>query len=300
MAILRSRGQIVDLTESVQLTALFRDFNGNPVNLAVVPNITIIQPSGQVLLGPTMAGVYQISTGLYGYDHSVGISGPIGVYTDLWQGLLDGYTLTGQFNFMVNTTQLPAINSDGYVHLGDDPGFHYSQIAICNINNLLKSLKARLNSAGKSVGKDGYGNVIYHDCDIFSIDSLVTFLASSITLFNEVPHFTFFSFENTEIVQQFHDVIVQGALLWALASKALIERGREFNITDNGISFTPPAISELLNTQWTTELNNHWEKVKLIKGNMKPSPLGLGTLTISTSRHPAIARLRHLRARQIY
>jgi hypothetical protein len=58
-------------------------------------------------------------------------------------------------------------------------------------------------------------------------------------------------------------------------------------------------VSELLNSQWGTEISNHTEKVKLIKASMKPKPIGLGTLSGSISRSPQLARLRWLRARQI-
>ena len=54
-----------------------------------------------------------------------------------------------------------------------------------------------------------------------------------------------------------------------------------------------------MSSEWGTETAQHLEKIKLIKYNMKPAPMGLGTLTISTVRSPAIARLRWLRARQI-
>ena len=125
-------------------------------------------------------------------------------------------------------------------------------------------------------------------------------MANSLSLFNEIPHFTFYTFEDTEIIAQFHDIIVQGAELMALSSKALLERGREFQITDNSLNFNPPTVSELMQSEWSTALANHTEKLKLIKFNMKPSPIGLGTLTISTVRHPAILRLRHLRERQLF
>jgi hypothetical protein len=133
----------------------------------------------------------------------------------------------------------------------------------------------------------------------FSTEQLTSFLAISLSMFNQIPHFTFFTFEDTNIIQQFHEIIVQGAALYALSSKALLERGREFSLSDNGVQFTPPTVSDLMQTEWNAELTLHFEKVKYIKANMKPSPLGAGTLTISTSRHPAIARLRHLRSRQL-
>lgn len=299
MVTLRSRGEIVGQTETVQLRAQFRGFDGNPADLSFFPEVSIIAPSGNVILAPTRVGVYRVSTGLYGFDYTVGINENIGVYTDYWSGNLDGYTLTGNFNFVVLHTQVPAANSDGYEQLGDDPGFHFSQTAIRNINKLLKSLKARLNSSGKVKTKDQYGNDMYIDCDIFSVDTLVTMLCNSLTMFNQTPMMTTFNFDQTEIIDQFHDVIVQGATIMALASKALIERGREYSITDNGISFQPPTMSEILGTQWNTELTNHTEKVKYIKAHMRSNPIGLGGLSVSSGGNPAIRRLRLLRERRI-
>jgi hypothetical protein len=257
-----------------------------------------VQPSGAIALGPTSAGVSQIDVGKYLFQFAIPITGPFGVWNDVWTGFINGFRIDNTFSFIVEHTDLPAINSDGYVHLGDDPGFNYSQIAIININKLLKTLKARLNSSGKTKSTDGYGNVIYVDCDIFSMDMLVTFLANALTDFNQVPFFTFFTFEDTDILNQFHDIIVEGATLMALASQALIERGREFVVTDNGVSFTPPTVSELLNTQYTTLLSNYYDKLRYIKNSLRPAPKGLGTLRpLATS--PQFLRLRHLRARQI-
>jgi hypothetical protein len=300
MATTRTRGENVSFGETVQLRALFKDALGSPADLDIFPTITLVQPSGAVAAGPTSLGVFRLSTGLYGFDYPVELNASLGVWNDIWDGTLLGQPVSGSFNFVVQNTQLPAVNTDGYVHLGDDPGFCYSQIAIQNINVMIKTLRARLDSRGKATVTDSFGNDILVDCDIYTIDSMVSFLADSLTLFNEIPHFTNFTFQDTEILQQFHNVIVQGATIMALAGKALLERGREFQFTDNGINFNPPTVSELMATEWSTELANHFEKIKLIKQNMKPAPLGLGTLTISTSRHPAIRRLRHLRARQLF
>ena len=175
-----------------------------------------------------------------------------------------------------------------------------SMSAIRNINKLMKTLRARLNSSGKTKTTDGYGNVIYVDCDIFSVDMLTSFIANAITDFNQVPYYTFFTFEDTHIIDQFHDIIVEGATLMALSSQALIERGREFVITDNGVSFTPPSISELLTTQYSTLLTNYYDKLKMIKNSMRPNPIGLGTFSMMGSANPIIRNLRLLRARQIF
>lgn len=293
------RSIVIQPGDTVRLAAQFRGSDGQPADLDAYPEVTIIQPSGAVAVGPTSQGVFHTAVGEYGFDYDIGLFPPIGVWRDVWQGTLAGFTVYGEFTFQVNTTQLPAINTDGYHHLGDDPGFNYSQNAIININNLLKSLRARLNSQGVRQVHDEYGNVIYKDCPVFQLDHLVTFIAQALTMFNETPHFTEFTFDDTPIIELFHNILVQGALYLALASHALIERGREFQITDNGIGFTPPTISELLNTQYQTELKSWEERVKLIKHNMKPNPYGLGTLR-PLNAAPQFKRLRHLRARQVY
>lgn len=297
--VIKARGETIDVTEQVNLTVQFRDMAGLPKDTDAFPTISIIQPTGAVLFSPTSVGIAHIGVGKYSYVFTVPINGPYGVWNDMWIGFINGYRVEATFSFVVTHTDIPAINSDGYVHLGDDPGFHYSQAAIKNINKLLKALRARLNSAGKSKKSDAFGNNLYVTCDIFSVDMLVTFLASALWEFNEIPHFTSFTFDDDAFIEQFGNILVEFASLWALASKALIERGREYQITDNGISFQPPTVSELLNTQYGTGLPHWWEKIKFIKNSLKPNPKGLGVFGMTSGINPAFARLRHLRARRI-
>ena len=296
---IKARGELIDVTDQVNLTVQFRDTMGNPVDTDSFPTISIIQPSGLVALAPTSAGVAKVGTGKYSFIYTVPINGPYGVYNDIWVGYINGFRVETNFEFVVLHTQVPAINTDGYVHLGDDPGFNYSQEATKNINKLVKSLRARLNSAGKAKSTDVYGNVIFVDCDIFSVDMLVTFIATALWDFNQVPYFTFFQFDDDNFVEQFGEILVEGATLYALASKALIERGREFQITDNGLNFNPPTVSELMNTQYSTLLSHYWEKLKYIKNSLRPAPRGLGVFSMNSAINPAFARLRHLRARRL-
>lgn len=297
--VIKNRGEQLDLTDQVKLTVLFKDGLGNPINTDSFPQVSIIQPNGLLLLAPTSVGVSQIGIGAYQYIFTVPINGPLGVFSDVWVGYINGFRVETTFSFVVMPTDIPAINTDGYLHLGDDPGFHYSQCAINNINKLIKSLRARLNSRGKSRSTDSFGNVIYVDCDIFSVDMLVTFLATALWDFNQVPYFTFFDFDDSAFVEQFGEILVEGATLYALASKALIERGREYQITDNGINFNPPSVSELMNTQYSTLLTHYWEKLKYIKNSLRPHARGLGVFSMTGGMNPAVARLRHLRQRQI-
>jgi hypothetical protein len=297
--VIKARGELLDVTDQVNLTVQFKDQFGNPIDTDSFPQITIIQPSGLVALAPTSTGVARTGVGQYSFIYTIPINGPYGVFADVWVGYIGGFRVETTFQFVVSHTDLPALNTDGYVHLGDDPGFQYSQIAIKNINKLIKSLKARLNSAGKAKAADAYGNVIYVDCDIFSVDMLTTFIATSLWDFNQVPYFTFFDFDDSDFIEQFGEILVEGATLYALASKALIERGREFQITDNGVNFNPPTVSELMQTQYSTLLAHYWEKLKYIKNSLRPSPRGLGVFSMNSGINPAFARLRHLRARRL-
>ncbi len=297
---IKARGELLTPTDQVNLTVQFYDSMGNPSNTDYFPTISLVQPSGLVGLPPTSAGVQQIDVGKYLYKFTVPFNGPYGVWNDIWQGAVDEFVTVQTLSFVISDSNLPeVVNSDGKIHLGDDVGFDYSQLAIRNVNKLMKTLRARLNSSGKSKTTDGYGNVIYVDCDIFSVDMLTSFIANALTDFNQVPYFTFFTLEDTWVVDQFHDILVEGATLMALASQALIERGREFTINDNGVSFTPPSISELLTTQYSTLLTNYDTKLKMIKNSLRPKPLGLGTFSMMGSANPLIKNLRLLRARQV-
>lgn len=296
---IKARGELIDVTDQVNLTIQYKDSMGNPINTDSMPQVSIVQPSGLLLLAPTSVGVTQTGIGQYSYIFTVPINGPYGVFNDIWTGYINGYRIEQSFDFIVVHTNVPAINTDGYVHLGDDPGFDYSQCAIKNINKLIKSLKARLNSSGKAKSSDAYGNVTYVDCDIYSVDMLTTFIATALWDFNQVPYFTWFQFDDTDFVEQFGEILVEGATLYSLASKDLLERGREFQLTDNGLNFNPPTVSELMQTQYNTLLSHYWEKLKYIKNSLRPHPRGLGVFSMNSAINPAFSRLRHLRSRRL-
>ena len=298
MATIRTRGEFASPGEIIQLQATFFGTNGQPIDLDTYPQISIQQPSGNVIFPFTSMGVSRVAEGVYNFDYTVDVNPSYGVWFDHWKGMIGGYTIQQSFNFVIQLTQMPAVNTDGFMHLGDDVPWNFSQNAICNINKLIKYLKARLNSSGKAVSKDEYGNKILIDCDIYTVDQLTAFLWGSLSAFNQIPHFTEFTFDDSNIIDMFTEVLVQHATIYALASKALIERGREYNITDNGVSVVIPTVSELLNSQWGTELTNWNEKVKLIKQNMKPSPVAIGSAT--NVQNPLFRRLRSLRERKIY
>lgn len=296
---IKARGELIDVTDQVNLTIQFKDSTGAPIDLDSYPRISLIQPSGLVALAPTSSGVARISVGKYSYIFTIPINGPYGEWRDVWSGFVNGFRIEQDFGFIVLHTQIPAINLDGYVHLGDDPGFDYSQAALKNINKLIKSLKTRLNSSGKAKSTDSYGNVIYVDCDIFSIDMLTSMIATALWDFNQVPYFTFFQFDDDNFVEQFGEVLVEGATLYALSSQSLLERGREYQMTDNGINFNLPTVSEIMMTQYSALLTHYWDKIKYIKNSLRPAPRGLGVFSMNSAINPAFSRLRHMRARRL-
>lgn len=298
--VIKARGELLSITDSVALTATFYDNLGNPVDTDSFPQISLVQPSGNVLFDFSSSGVQRIGTGQYSFTYTLPYAGPEGVWSDVWQGTVDGYVQTQTLNFIVFSSNLYGpLSSDGYHQLGEDPGFDYSQIAILNINKMLKTLRARLNSSGKIQITNPDGSIGYSDCDIFSVDALVAFLAASLADINAIPYFTAFTFDQTNIMDLLHQVIVEGATIYALASQALVERGREWTISDSGISLVVPTVSELLNSQYSQLLTLHFDRVKLIKNSMRPSPLALGSLS-TTSGSPLARRLSTLRARRLF
>ena len=296
----RERGEFIDVTDKVNLTVKFKDQYGNPINTDSFPTISIIQPSGLVLISPTSAGVQQLGVGHYSFVFTAPYNGPYGVFKDVWVGYVNGFRLETDFLFVVAHTQMPAIKTDEKPHLGDDPGFHYSECAIKNINKIMKSLKSRLNSSGKSKSADAYGNVVYADCDIFTIANLTTFIATALSDFNQVPYTTFFNFDEDYFVDQYLEILVEGATLYALCSQDLLERGREFSLTDNGLNFQMPTVSELMHSQYTALSTAYYDKLKYIKNSLRPHPKGLGVFGMTSSLNPAIRNQRHLRARRIF
>jgi hypothetical protein len=185
--------------------------------------------------------------------------------------------------------------------------FDFSDEEIFGINVLLKLLKARLRSNGEKPVRDqfgafvldGYGNLVTEDCDVFDDEILVTLLCQALSEFNMVPFFTAYSFADPIIQTLFSAAVVEGAYVFALASQALIEKGRDFTISDGGVNYQPPQLGDFIQSHYSTWLTSYRERLKFIKNSIRPGPVAFGTHTNFTSNAPAFLRLRHLRARRI-
>lgn len=292
----KTRGQQAGNGDVITLKCQFNDPGGNPADLDEFPKVQLIRPDSSILSDFSSVGIYKINTGLYAKDLTIQLNEMSGVFTDNWLGALTvsgtKFSVRGSFNFVIANVPLQAPNVDGYIHLGDEPLLEYSQQAMANINILLKLLKQRLRSEGRHPVIIN-GNTEYQNCDIFDTEILIGYLSLALSDFNSTPHFTAFTWEDQTIVD-FRDVIVLGAYIQALLGMAFIEKGREFSITDSGVSFTPPGVGDLLNSQATTLMTTYRSTLQTIKAQFKSAPIGIGTLRI-TAIAPALIRLRYKR-----
>lgn len=287
------RGRVVDLY------VRFVDAAGNPVNADDIPSVEIRDSIGARQQAATRVGVgLADDPGLYVFSYNLSKNGPDGYWSDIWTAKIGNDTVTSTFDFLVISAGDMEEDVEPVYTPGEDIPWDFTKDEVYGINVLLKMVKPRLKNDGIRKVPDGLGGYTEQECNVFTDEELTCFLVNSLSSFNQIPHFTRFTFADPQIFTMFADVIIQGAVLLAMAAQALIEKGREFSITDNGVTYQPPLISEILNNQFTTQLADYKEKLKVIKCNLKPSPLGLGTFRV-TAVAPAFLRLRHLRERQI-
>lgn len=284
---------------SVELYVRFLDAAGNPVNSDASPRVEITDSAGTIQKSLTNIGVSLADDpGLYLFSYAIPLTAPDGYWSDRWVTDIGGEEVTTTFDFQVLSAGTMQEAGEPNHEPGDDVDFNFSKDEVAGINKLLKVLKKRLKSDGTRKVPDGSGGFTNEPCNIFSDTELICFIVNSLSEFNQTPHFTSFSFADDIISDRFLSIMTQGAALLALAAQALIEKGREFSISDNGVTYQPPAVSDMLNTQYSTQLSDYRAELKFIKANIKPAPFGLGTFRV-TSVNPNFLRLRHLRERQI-
>ena len=286
---------------TVDLYVRFVDSVGNPVNTDDTPTVSIKDSAGTTHRAASRNGVSLAEDpGLYllTYEIPDNFSGNDSYGEDTWVAEIGGEAVSNTFDFQVLDGGALTASAPQEYTPGDDYEFVFTKEETIGMNKLLKILKRRLKSNGVRKIPDGAGGFTESPCHVFSDDELICFLVNSLSTFNSEPHFTSYSFADPPITDIFLDIIIQGAVLLGLAAQALIEKGREFSITDSGLTYMPPAISEILNTQYNSQLADYKDKLKKIKNNLKPGPRAIGSWRPITSA-PAFTRLRHLRARQI-
>ena len=288
------KGQYTDLY------VRFSDISGAYSDTDNTPKVRIVDSGGITLQALSSAGVGKVAdtTGLYKCSFLIPLTANDGYAADYWQAEIGGETVSATFSFHIIDGGAIERDIDEVFTPGAEYNFEFTKAEVDGINKLLDILKKRLKNDGVRKVPDGAGGYTEESCYIFSNDELICFLINSLSEFNQWPHFTQFTFADAQIQDIFLDIIVQGANLLALAAQALIEKGREFTITDNGVTYQPPQVSEILNSQYGTQLSYYKEKLKAIKTSLKPAPKSLGTFRV-TAISPNFLRLRHLRERQI-
>lgn len=135
------------------------------------------------------------------------------------------------------------------------------------------------------------------ECAIYSDTALLCYIYFAIDDINAHPTVTCYDCENWP--PNWRALLLQGAQVQAIAAQALFEKAKEYEINDNGIVLSPPAVSELLNTQHAALLTNYEEKKERIKANVKPGPFmlghasffGFGVTRLLMERHKRFGRL---------
>lgn len=286
----------VILGHSINLEIKVLNAIGQQTDADSAPWVEIKDANGNTIRPLSPSGVVRVDTGMYRFTYTPPVTARSGIWTDHWRAVVDGFTTDATLQFIVLSTNA-SIDVAG-LQIGDIPCKVWTQAEIAGINVLLAQLKCRLKNNAKARTLDAYGQETYVDCPIFTDDELLCFLNGSLSEFNQTPHWTCFSYDSPIIYERNAHVVVEGAHIIALGAQMLVEAGREFTVTDNGITMQPPPLSTTINTQFGALLTAHTERLKFIKISMKPAPTGFGTFRVLAS-HPAFTRLRHLRERQI-
>lgn len=288
----------VILGKTIALEIDVRDVTGTRADADSLPTVAIIDPTDFVRVPASTNGVMRIDVGRYRFNYTVPAGAQTGIWIDEWEATLNGFTTEARLEFVV-LSAAAAIEAAG-AQIGDPPTIYtsYSEAEIIGLNNLLAELKKRLMNDVNVEVQDAYGNTQYVPCTVFTNEELVWFLECSLQEFNEFPHFTDFRFSDEVIYRRYSYVIVEGAFILATAAKMLTEAGREFTISDNGVTMNPPPLSATLNNELSNFVGPHRELVKQIKWSIKPHPVGFGSFRV-LAVSPNYMRLRHLRQRRI-
>jgi len=295
-----SRQVIVGSTIVLEID--IRDAMGNRADADSLPEVAIIDSEDAVLRARSSTNVTRIDEGRYRLAYLVPGSGHAGIWIDHWYATLNGFETEASLNFIVLTNSAEIEMAGDQI--GDDARVTYTEEEIIGLNKLLAMLKARLKNDTYVESIDEHGVTQFVHCPIFTDTELTWFLNCSLSEFNQTPHFTDFMFSDNVIsgrdggIGRYSHILVEGAAILAVAAQMLIEAGKEFVITDNGISMNPPPLSTTLNNQLSTFVANHMEKLKAIKCSIKPQPLGIGSFRV-LAISPNYLRLRHLRERRI-
>lgn len=295
--------------QEVLLQIQYFDAAGEEVDADDYPSIQIRDLDGNVIESSSSDDVTKLDIGLYQYTYTVPSDAETGDWSDRWSAVIDNAPFQTSFTFAVIEPEdaLTANTGPAKIQIADDVVFDFSDEEIYGINIMLKYLKARLRSEGRRPVRDengafitdGYGEFVLENCNVFDDEVLVVLLCQALSEFNSTPFFTAYTFADPVIQTLFAGTIAEGAYVFALASQALLEKGRDFTISDGGQNYQPPQLGDFLQAHYSAWLTSYRDRLKFLKNSIRPGPRGYGTYSNATSGAPAYLRLRHLRARRI-
>jgi len=114
------------------------------------------------------------------------------------------------------------------------------------LKELANLVSFRLGAMSKVPRKNDKGEVEYVEVNIFQPEDIKTALELSLRAFNMVETITYFTFDDVENVTQISDLLVTYAAYLLLTRQSLKEKGVEFTLSDGGVSYTPPALSDFV------------------------------------------------------
>jgi hypothetical protein len=171
-------------------------------------------------------------------------------------------------------------------------GISYEGLCVLPISPRGQCIKDQAHAATRVMLKDTDPS-----CFAFSEDEIDMYLETSLWAFNAKPTFTCIMWDS--IQNRFLNIIVKGAVVWALYSQSLLEAGREFTINENGISYTPPPVSDKMQSYASALLAHYEKELQDIKQNFRPIPAAVGMASVLEMSGTSLRRLRHLRERRI-
>lgn len=275
---------------TIRLEVQFRDSAGLARDTDQFPQVEILNSAGFAVRPASNFGVRRLSEGRYRLQYVVPDGYADGTWKDTWSATLDGFANIAHFDFNVISQGTITATGDTVtspeMKIGDIPKINFTQEEIFGINMLMQKLRFRLRNTQRK--PDGTR------CDILSIEDMESFLWLALSEFNATPTFTAYTFADPSIYTIFSDLVVEGAYLKSLPSLIPAEVGREWVVTDDGISVTPASVSGALNNILSALYSEYRAKLKEAKRNHRPSPLGMGAGQLAVA-HPTFRRLRNIR-----
>jgi len=134
-------------------------------------------------------------------------------------------------------------------------------------------------------------------CQIFDDAQLFAYLDMALEDMNSHPMKTYYDFET--IPRDWLYCVVLGGYVFAVQAQSITEKARNFTVSDQGISYTPPDLPGHLLSLFTQMEQKYQTMKEKIKANEKPSLLGIGSTRVLMP-NPAFSKLRHLRERRFF